>query len=112
MRVRRLLVYGGTLLTVLSLFLHWVQPHATSDCVAGPPTPWLATLVLPTALVGAVLVFCGAILDTLEDKRRERELNSFEELVFAHATRAEVDALRHELTQLKHALLEKRNETV
>src|SRR5215831_6351697 len=110
--MKRLLLYGGTLLTVLSLFVNWVQPRAESAFAAGQPTTWLDTLVLPTALLGTVLVFCGAILDTFEDKRRERELSDLKELVFAHATRDELDRLKYDIEQLKQAIHEKRDETV
>jgi hypothetical protein len=110
--MKRLFLYGGTLLTVLSLFVNWVQPRAESAFAAGQPTTWLDNLVLPTALLGTVLVFGGAILDTLADQRRARELNDLKELVFAHATRDELDRLKHDIEQLRQALLEKRDEPV
>ena len=57
-------------------------------------------------------VFGGAILDTLEDKRREREMNDLKELVVQHATRDELDRLKQDTEHLEQTILEKRNETL
>ena len=112
--IKSLFLYGGALLTVVSIGVDLIQPHAESAFAAGQPAkPRIERLVKISALLGAFIAFCGAIiLNSIEEKQREREMRHLEELISQRPTKHDLDRIKQDIEHIKQITLEKRNEAL